>query len=91
MKKPVLGFCPAWFFCCRARPAHGSGGVTVKALLASGSCLHRDVAAIKKMHFCRYQTRAAATDKQARQNGAADRAAKSEGATQHLPRFAAPH
>jgi len=57
---------------------------------ASGSCLRRDVAAINKMHFCCYQTRAATTDKQARQTGVADHAAKGEGATHHQPRFAAP-
>ena len=45
---------------------------------AFGSCLHRDVAAINKRHFCTQQT------------GAADHAAKGEGATNHQPRFAAP-
>ena len=46
---------------------------------ASVSCLRRDVAAINKMHFRTQQT------------GAADQAAKGEGATNYQPRFAAPH
>jgi len=89
MKKPVQGVLSGMGFLLtrttrtRQRWRDGEG--------AFGSCLRRDVAANNKMHFCCYQTRAATTDKQARQNGAADRAAKGEGAAQHQPRFAAPH
>ena len=57
---------------------------------ALGSCLNRDVAAINIMHFCCFQIRAATTNQQTRFNGAANQAAKSEGAAHHQPRFAAP-
>jgi len=64
MKKPVPGVLSGMVFLLshttrtRQRWRDGEG--------ASASCLRRDVAAINKMHFCCYQTRAATTQQKAK-------------------------
>jgi len=86
MKKPVPGILSGMDFLLarttrtRQRWRDGAG--------AFDSYLRRDVAAINKRHFCCYQLREATTTRQDIDRH--DHAAKSEGATQHQPRFAAP-
>ncbi|KHO53307.1 MAG: hypothetical protein QT04_C0006G0013 [archaeon GW2011_AR11] len=77
MKKPVPGFLSGMVFLLTRTTRKRQRWRDGEG--AFDSCLRRDVAAINKMHFRTQQT------------GAADQAAKGEGAANHQPRFAAPH